>query len=87
MAQFLMQSTPDAELTVRFTQSARQHRVSKGRAMHVINTSNPLKHRNRRYWIGDDNRGIELEVLGVVDHDTLLIIHAMPTHYRREDTP
>ena len=34
-------------------------------------------------WVGQDSRGIELEVIGVVLPGLLLIIHCMPTAYRR----
>lgn len=34
-------------------------------------------------WIGEDDRGVELEVVAVVKPDCLLIIHAMPTQFRR----
>lgn len=40
-------------------------------------------------WIGVDHRGIEIEILAVIDRqdpDTLWIIHAMPTSYRRSAT-
>jgi len=38
----------------------------------------------RRKWIGVDDRGLELEIVGVVlDDGTLLIIHVMPTSFRR----
>lgn len=38
-------------------------------------------------WIGVDDRGIELEVIGLVadeDADTVILIHAMPTAYPAE---
>ena len=37
----------------------------------------------RRTWIGPDDRGVELEIVAVVQPDYLLVIHVMPTHYRR----
>lgn len=37
----------------------------------------------RILWVGADSRGIELEVIGVVLPNLLLVIHCMPTAYRR----
>lgn len=34
-------------------------------------------------WIGHDSRGIELEIIGIVLPNLLLVIHAMPTAFRR----
>ncbi|MCU1494764.1 MAG: hypothetical protein JWO62_2528 [Acidimicrobiaceae bacterium] len=48
----------NAPVVVRFTQSARRHRIGKARAMHVINTIEPEvvpaddTNRNRLLWIG-----------------------------------
>lgn len=35
-------------------------------------------------WIGEDDRGVELEITAVVLADYLLVIHVMPTQYRRK---
>ena len=39
-------------------------------------------------WIGEDDRGLELEIVGVLvktdGEPTMLIIHAMPTALRRK---
>ena len=41
-------------------------------------------------WVGDDERGRQLEVIAIEvqgDEDlepVLLVIHVMPTHYRKE---
>ena len=37
----------------------------------------------RVLWVGEDDRGVELEVLAIRLPDLLLVIHVMPTHYRR----
>ncbi len=34
-------------------------------------------------WIGNDDRGVELEIVAVEKPDCLLVIHVMPTHYRK----
>jgi hypothetical protein len=58
--------------------------------MHVINTVEPTVSRNARGeteygWLGPDDRGVELEIAGVVVEGgtLLLIIHVMPAQYRR----
>ena len=58
--------------------------------MHVINSIDPLVTVNDRgedeyAWVGDDDRGVGLEITGVVvEDDLLLVIHVMPTQFRRE---
>jgi hypothetical protein len=37
-------------------------------------------------WVGDDERGRELEIVALDRPDCLLVIHVMPTHYRRKKT-
>ena len=37
----------------------------------------------RLLWIGTDDRGLELEVIAIVETDFLLVIHVMPHQYRR----
>jgi len=37
----------------------------------------------RLLWIGTDDRGPELEVVAIVELDQLLVIHVMPTQFRR----
>jgi hypothetical protein len=75
---------------VRFTQSARKHRIGRAHALHVLNTVNPVitpatsVASERRTWIGPDDRGVELEIVGVVAPDCLLIIHVMPTQFRKK---
>ncbi|OKI18139.1 hypothetical protein A6A25_11215 [Saccharothrix sp. CB00851] len=77
-------------MRLRFTQSARKHRIGRAHALHVINnyfpTALPLQDDEdpKLLWLGDDDRGVELEIVGVEleADDVLLIIHVMPTHYR-----
>lgn len=33
-------------------------------------------------WIGEDDGGVELEVVAVEKPDCLLVIHVMPSNYR-----
>jgi hypothetical protein len=40
------------------------------------------------YWVGIDDRGLELEIVAVELSDgTALVIHVMPTLLRRSDAP
>ena len=78
-----------AFVEVRFTQSARRHRIGRARALHVIATVEPTvveadgEIRERLVWIGPDDRGLELEVVGLVEPEYLLVIHVMPHQFRR----
>lgn len=62
---------------IRFTQSARKHRIGRDR------TPGTAGAHDRLSWIGDDDRGVELEVIAVDLPEYLLVIHVMPTQYRR----
>jgi hypothetical protein len=35
-------------------------------------------------WVADDERGRELEIVAIEKPDCYLVIHVMPTHYRKE---
>lgn len=37
----------------------------------------------RLVWIGPDDRGVELEIVAIVEPDYLLVIHVMPHQFRR----
>ena len=67
-----------------FSRSARRHRIGKARVLQVIHRTQPVEiAAGQRLWIGLDDRGVELEVVAVERPDCWLIIHVMPTHYRR----
>ncbi len=73
---------------VRFSQSARRHRIGKARALHVIAGADPSRVSDgeapdRLVWVGEDDRGLELEVVALGLPDYLLVIHVMPTQLRR----
>ncbi|MGH3549438.1 MAG: hypothetical protein ACRDQU_15295 [Pseudonocardiaceae bacterium] len=77
------------QVQVRFTRAARRHRVGRAHALHVMNTSKPAtsirsQDEELRYWIGIDDRGVELEIAAVVRPDCLLVLHVMPTALRRK---
>ncbi|MDR7300227.1 hypothetical protein [Haloactinomyces albus] len=77
-------------LPVRFSRSARKHRIGKAHALEAMgNAGTPqiipadTEHDERLLWIGPDDRGVELEVIGIECDDMLLVIHVMPYAYRR----
>lgn len=57
--------------------------------MYVINHAEPVVVQadevvaERLLWIGPDDRGLELEVIAIVEPDYLLVIHVMPHQFRR----
>ena len=57
--------------------------------MHVINSAVPVriaasaKADARLVWIGRDDRGVELEIVGLEEEDAIVVIHVMPTSLRR----
>jgi hypothetical protein len=57
--------------------------------MHVINTTDPVEVPAtadldaRLVWIGEDDRGIELEIVALDLPDAVVLIHVMPTSLRR----
>lgn len=75
---------------VRFSRSSRKHRIGRASARHVIATVRATQEIDDGTgtvfwnWIGEDERGRELEILGIEKSDALIIIHVMPTRYRRK---
>jgi hypothetical protein len=69
------------DVEIRFSRSARKHRIGKAHAMHVINTTDPVlvpateKYDEQWVWSGDDDRG----------PDCMLIIHVQPTTYEHQE--
>ena len=76
-------------MEIEFSQSARKHRIGRQRVFFVISTSAPVElvsdgvRPGRLLWLGVDERGLELEVIGVRTPAGLLIIHVMPLIFRR----
>ena len=74
---------------VRFTRASRKHRVGRASARHVIATVSAEMTKDEETgadlltWIGEDERGRELEIVALDRPDCILVIHVMPTHYRR----
>lgn len=76
-------------MEIRFAQSARKHRIGKAHAMYVME-NNPFQtvgneddEKVQQLWVGIDDRGLELEIIAVVLVNCLLVIHVMPTGFRR----
>jgi hypothetical protein len=75
---------------IRFTRGSRKHRVGKKSAYHVIAmtaaaiTTDPDTGESTLSWVADDERGRELEIVAIEKPDCYLVIHVMPTHYRKE---
>lgn len=71
-------------MQIRFTQSARRHRIGKAHARYVMGAYEPTRipaddeHSERLVWVGMDDRGLELEIVAVLETDYLLVIHVMP---------
>lgn len=67
------------------TQAARKHRIGSGRVVQVIENCavsvtfpGEEGQADRTLWLGDDRRGVALEIVTVPLHDGgLLVIHAM----------
>lgn len=83
-------------MEIRFAQAARRHRIGRASVRFVgayrpRRRSQPLR-AARRGCVGSDERDRELEVVaGQAQSDrdpepVLLVIHVMPTHYRRKDS-
>lgn len=74
---------------VRFSQSARRHRIGKAHVLYVMNTVAPEVieadevNDSRLLWIGPDDRGLVLEIVAILDPHCPLVIHVMPHHFRR----
>ena len=58
--------------------------------MSVVSSVQPTVTTNDRgeaeyLWVGEDDRGVTLEIAGVVVEDgVLLVLHVMPRQYRRQ---
>lgn len=74
---------------IKFTQAARKHRIGKARVTYVVENYEYLELKSddekkiQYVWVAEDDRGIELEIIGVVLESYVLITHVMPTSFRR----
>lgn len=80
-------------MEIRFTQSARKHRVGRAsvrRVMAAVTPAGTMTEQGNPAWryVGTDDRGRELEIIAVeIDGEKgrdgyLLVIHVMPTGLR-----
>jgi hypothetical protein len=75
---------------IRFTRGSRKHRVGRKSAYFVIAmtaatiTTDRDTNETTLSWVAYDERGRELEIVAIEKPDCYLVIHVMPTHYRRE---
>lgn len=76
---------------IRFTQSARRHRIGRASARHVLATTNPTpvttsSGADAWLYVGPDERGRKLEIVALevanAGQPYLLVIHVMPTQLR-----
>ena len=78
---------------IRFTQSARKHRIGRTSARHVLATAEPTavtttSGADAWLYVGPDERGRQLEVIALEVYPAdggrsyLLVIHVMPTQLR-----
>ncbi|MGH8999666.1 MAG: hypothetical protein ACRDY7_09775 [Acidimicrobiia bacterium] len=49
---------------IKFTRSSRKHKIGRTHALHVMNAADPDENGIRRTWIGIDDRGLELSIVG-----------------------
>ena len=74
---------------IRFTSDARKHKIGAAHARFVIENNIALQtpghneFEHRLFWVGVDDRGLELEIAGIEFADEILIIHVMPMNFRR----
>ena len=77
-------------MQIKFAQSARRHRIGKAHALFVIAHYSPDTNigegrdgEDQKIWIGEDDRGLELEITAIVLAEYLLVTHVMPTDLRK----
>lgn len=74
---------------IKITSGARKHGLTRTRieqalsTQHISNTHETTGTDPKIRYLGKDDRGEELEIVAVVLPGLLLIIHAMPTRFRR----
>lgn len=72
----------------RFTRGSRKHRIGRTHAKFVMATFEPTVipaddvADERLVWVGEDERGCELEIVALNLDEMVLVIHVMPTQYR-----
>lgn len=79
-----------SSVAVRITRSARKHRIGAAHILEAMTAAGvpELVEDDKLLYVGADSRGVELEIVAVPDDKRpggLAVIHAMPTHYRRQE--
>lgn len=75
---------------IRFSQSARKHKIGKARVYYVMatapvaETTDPETGRDGLLWVGTDDRGVTLTVVLVEPEQYFLVIHVQPAYRRRK---
>jgi hypothetical protein len=76
-----------ALLKLRFSKSARKHRIGKARVIYVLENNKPefifTEEVIQVWWLAPDNRGVELEILAILEDDVICVIHVMPSRCRK----
>lgn len=74
-------------MRVQFTKTARHHKIGKAHALYVIENYTYTERigsegRLVRYWLAEDDRGLELEIIAEVKDNgaTLLVFHVQPDY-------
>jgi hypothetical protein len=79
------------EKEVRFAKSARKHRIGRAHVLFVLENYEPVTFLSiygedqKLLWIGQDDRGLELEIVAVKLVEHILVIHVMPRNFRRRN--
>ena len=66
-----------------------KHRIGKAHVLFVLESCEPVPvltsdgQDQKLLWIGQDDRGLELEVIALELSDCILVIHVMPMSFRR----
>ena len=83
----------------KFSRSSRRHKIGRAHALAALAAAGEptLESRERDgvereflHWIGTDDRGVELEIIGTVaveNPDLIIIIHVLPTTFHDEKGP
>ena len=79
-----------SSVAIRITPSARKHRIGAAHILEAMTAAGvpELLEDDKLLYVGADSRGVELEIVAVPDDKRpggLAVIHAMPTHYRRQE--
>jgi hypothetical protein len=73
---------------IRFTSDARKHKIEAAHARFGVliivaeRTPGQNEFEHRLFWIGVDDRGLDLEIAGIEFEEEILIIHLMPRDFR-----